>query len=183
MLLRFGWVLAALASTAWLGLWQAQIVGMRRRAAGVAYPQGGHSFLGLSFFEIHTWTMGSLQPMQRKPRPTSQKLLSVSTVPSVSLSFSCVTSRNLPVFRCPFEFPRESPSCYHHVSLRSVPARFLRSRFPNRRGLIWGLKQPVYSAIVLEMWVLTRFWYTYGYINYGPKGVRTLRPPRLLFPR
>ena len=43
----------------------------------------------------------------------------------------------------------------------------------NRRGLIWGLKQPVYSAIAIELWVLTKFWYTYGYIKHGPKGVRT----------
>ncbi|KAF9654095.1 hypothetical protein BDM02DRAFT_1924 [Thelephora ganbajun] len=37
-------------------------------------------------------------------------------------------------------------------------------------GLIWGLKQPLYSAIALEIWVLTKVWYTYGYIKNGPEG-------------
>ena len=38
--------------------------------------------------------------------------------------------------------------------------------------MIWGLKQPVFSAAALEIWVLSRVWYTVGYIGYGPKGVR-----------
>jgi len=42
--------------------------------------------------------------------------------------------------------------------------------------MIWGLTQPVYSAAALELWVLSKLWYTIGYINNGPKGVRT--PPR-----
>ena len=58
-------------------------------------------------------------------------------------------------------------------SKRTVSCALTLSRC---RGLIWGLKQPVYSAILLEFWVFTRVLYTYGYINYGPKGVRTLRP-------
>ena len=39
--------------------------------------------------------------------------------------------------------------------------------------MIWGLKQPVYSAAALELWVLSKVWYTYGYIKNGPKGVRS----------
>ena len=31
----------------------------------------------------------------------------------------------------------------------------------------------MYSAIALELWVLSRAWYTAGYINNGPQGVRT----------
>ena len=52
-----------------------------------------------------------------------------------------------------------------------------QSRVPlhssHRRAMIWGLKQPVYSATALEIWVLSRVWYTYGYIKNGPKGVRS----------
>lgn len=41
--LRFGLVLAAVASTAWLGIWQSRRVGAARKAANIPYPQGGCS--------------------------------------------------------------------------------------------------------------------------------------------
>ena len=44
--------------------------------------------------------------------------------------------------------------------------------------MIWGLKHPIYSAAALQIWVLSKVWYTYGYINNGPKGVRA--PPKVV---
>jgi len=44
LFLRFGWVIAAIASTAWLGVWQSRGVGMARREAKIPYPQGERFF-------------------------------------------------------------------------------------------------------------------------------------------
>lgn len=41
---RFGWVIAAVASTGWLGLWQSFRVGVARKAAKIPYPQSERAF-------------------------------------------------------------------------------------------------------------------------------------------
>jgi hypothetical protein len=54
---RFGFVIAAVATTAWLGVWQAYRVGGARREAKIAYPQSEYLFLlpVLGFRLVFTW--------------------------------------------------------------------------------------------------------------------------------
>lgn len=98
--------------------------------------------------------------------------------------FNCAQRKLL----CNHVFPKKSTR-HPQVPMR-IPSRMFRIssqcqssglngpshvglHLSHRRGLIWGLKQPVYSAIALEIWVLSRVWYTVGYIKKGPNGVRT----------
>ena len=53
----FGWVIAAIASTAWLGLWQTFTVIRARKAAGIAYPQGGFPSCTLVSALGFTWSI------------------------------------------------------------------------------------------------------------------------------
>ena len=64
-------------------------VGAARKAAQIAYPQGECFY----YFNI-SWDLrgGSLQHMLRKPKPKSQKPLTVSTARNVSFRVSTVCS-------------------------------------------------------------------------------------------
>ncbi|KAF9786781.1 membrane-associated proteins in eicosanoid and glutathione metabolism [Thelephora terrestris] len=117
---QYGFVIAAVASTAWLGLWQGWSVGRARKAAGIAYPQ--------AYAEQ-----------------------AVAEKSEAAFRFNCAQRA-------------------HSNTLEIIP-------YVITMGLIWGLKQPVYSAAALEVWVLARIWYTRGYIKNGPKGrMASMRP-------
>lgn len=174
-LLRFGWVIAAAATSAWLGLWQSARVAIARRAAGIKYPQGG----------LFLFSYGVLLELTRRPLSPAYAELAEVEKSEAAHRFNCaqrmfpLRSRNCPeadasFHRCPRQYPREHSICPHDVSLLLLMARFaLPDTFRICRAMIWGLKQPVYSAAALELWVFAKAWYTHGYIGYGPKGVRT----------
>ena len=181
---RYGWVIAAVSSTAWLGLWQATRVAFARHAAGIAYPQGWPSSLGRDIRLL--WNSHLRFPPAYAEKAEVEKS-------EAAYRFNCAQRESSITW---LNFPDAKASSQAHTGTHWKTFHSLSHReldpctiscahldFPRRSGLIFGLKKPVHSAAAVGFWVLTKALYTVGYIRKGPNGVRTiLGPPRVRFP-
>lgn len=172
LLLRFGWVLAAVASTGWLGFWQSFKVGVARKAAKIQYPQSEYAYSGVSLLEFTR--LHDLAYAEKAEVEKSEAALRFNCAQRELLDTHVFIQKLTHRLQAPIRIPSRAShmSCQCQSSGLNGPS-CVNSRLSRCRGLIWGLKQPVYSAIALEFWVLGRIWYTRGYINNGPSGVRT----------